>query len=119
MPSFLCMLLAALFVLAGVLHFVAPKPYVRMVPDYLPAHLALVYISGAFEILGGLLLLLPATRSFAAWGLIALLIAVFPANVHMALHHIGIGAKPPPQWMLWARLPLQLVMIAWAYKFTA
>jgi len=105
-------------VAAGVLHFLKPKVYVRMMPEWLPAHLALVYASGVFEVAGGLGLLLPATRSAAAWGLIALFIAVFPANVNMAVKGIGLGRTPPPAWVLWARLPLQGVLIAWAYWFT-
>src|SRR5471030_1021204 len=94
MASLSCVFLSLLFLLAGVLHFVYPKTYLRMMPPYVPAPLAMVYISGVCEILGGAGLLIPVTRSMAAWGLIALLIAVFPANVHMALHHIGIGRKP-------------------------
>jgi uncharacterized membrane protein len=104
----------------GVLHFVRPKPFVRIVPAYLPAPLALVYISGFFEILGGFGLLLPATRAWAAWGLIALYLAVFPANVYMLTHNVSLDPKKPiPRWALWLRLPFQLVFIAWAYWFTA
>ena len=117
--------LAALYLLAitmvaiGVLHFVRPKPFVRIVPDYLPAHLVLVYISGLFEILGGVGLLIPATRAWAAWGLIALYIAVFPANIYMLTENISLDPKKPiPRWALWARLPFQFVFIAWAYWFT-
>ena len=117
--------LAALYLLAfamvaiGILHFVRPKPFVRIVPKYLPAPLALVYISGFFEILGGLGLLIPGTRSWAAWGLIALYIAVFPANVYMLTHDISLDPRNPiPRWALWLRLPFQLVFIAWAYWFT-
>jgi uncharacterized membrane protein len=113
-----CVILAVLMVFAGTLHFVAPKGYIRIVPNWLPAPRALVIVSGAFEILGGLGLLLSATRAWAAWGLIALLVAVFPANVNMAVNRIGFGRKPTPQWLLWARLPLQAVLIAWAYEFT-
>ncbi len=104
----------------GVLHFVQPKPFVRIVPKYLPAPLALVYISGFFEIAGGVGLLVPATRVAAAWGLIALYIAVFPANIYMLTHNISLNPrKPIPRWALWARLPLQFVLMAWAYWFTA
>jgi len=111
--------LAIAMIAIGVLHFVRPKPFVRIVPDYLPAPLALVYISGFFEILGGLGLLLPATRAWAAWGLIALYVAVFPANIHMLTHNISLDPKKPiPRWALWLRLPFQLVFIAWAYWFT-
>ncbi|HET6416163.1 MAG TPA: DoxX family protein [Polyangiales bacterium] len=117
--------LAALYLLAfamvaiGILHFVRPKPFVRIVPKYLPAPLALVYISGFFEILGGLGLLIPSTRSWAAWGLIALYIAVFPANIYMLTDNISLDPrKPIPRWALWLRLPFQLLFIAWAYWFT-
>ena len=111
--------LAAVMVGVGVLHFVQPKPFVRIVPKYLPAPLALVYISGFFEIAGGVGLLFPATRVWAAWGLIALYLAVFPANIYMLTHNISLDPrKPIPRWMLWLRLPFQLVFIAWAYWFT-
>lgn len=118
--------LVALWVLAvamigiGVLHFVRPKPFVRIVPKYLPAPLALVYISGLFEILGGIGLLIPETRAWAAWGLIALYVAVFPANVYMLTDNVSLDPrKPIPRWALWLRLPFQLVFIAWAYWFTS
>jgi uncharacterized membrane protein len=107
--------LAVLMVVAGALHFVFPKGYVRIVPAYLPAPLTLVYLSGLAESLGGLGLLFPPTRTLAAWGLILLFIAIFPANVNMAVNHIGFTRAPPPSWLLWARLPLQGVLIAWAY----
>lgn len=109
----------ALFMIGGGLnHFLAPTPYVAMMPASLPWHLELVYVSGVFEILGGLGLLLPRTRRLAAWGLIALLIAIFPANLNMAINHLPLAGKHVPQWALWARLPLQAVLIAWAWWFT-
>lgn len=103
---------------AGANHFYNPAPYLGMMPEVLPAHEALVYISGVAEIAGGLGLILPATRKLAAWGLIALLIAVFPANINMAVNDLPLGNDPVPTWALWARLPLQLVAIAWAWWFT-
>lgn len=114
----LLVLLSIAMIVAGCLHFKVPQAYVKMMPAFLPAHLPLVYVSGVAEILCGLGLLLPQTRVLSAWALIALLIAVFPANVNMAVHHIGIGDRPPVPWMLWARLPVQGVLIAWAYWFT-
>lgn len=116
-------LMAALYVLAGTMHFVAPGFYVQMMPAYLPWHLALVYVSGVCEIALGLGLLVPRLRRIAAWGVILLLIAVFPANVNMAVHSIvpaGLPAwMPPPRPSgLWLRLPMQLVLIAWAYLHT-
>lgn len=111
----------ALFMVAiGVLHFLRPKPFVRIVPKQLPAPLALVYVSGFFEVLGGIGLLIPETQAWAAWGLIALYIAVFPANINMLVNDISLNPKKPiPRWALWLRLPFQFVFIAWAYWFTA
>lgn len=106
--------LAFLMINAGAAHFLKPKIFLRIVPNYLPAPLALVYISGFFEVLFGVGLLIPKIQSIAAWGLILLFIAVFPANVHMAIHKIPFGEKPTPEYLLWLRLPLQLVLIAWA-----
>jgi uncharacterized membrane protein len=108
-------LLAVIMAAAGVYHFVNPQIYVSIMPKYLPWHLGLVYISGFLEILFGAGLL---TRfsSLAAWGLIALFVAVFPANLNMALH-----PELAPQIssvLLWFRLPLQAVLIWWAWQFT-
>lgn len=105
--------LAVLFIGAGITHFVAPTAFLRIVPPYLPAPLLLVYLSGAAELAGGLGLLLPATRRWAIWGLILLLLAVFPANVYMLQTH-GAGL-PVPLWALWLRLPLQAVLMAWVW----
>ena len=108
--------LALGFVAIGVYHFVDPAKFARIVPPYLPWHYELALISGACEIIGGVCLLVPRLQRAAAWGLIALLVAVFPANVHMALHPELFPEAPPPVW--WGRLPLQPVLIAWAYWFT-
>ena len=111
--------LATVMIAIGALHFARPRPFVRIVPKYLPAPLMLVYVSGFFEILGGIGLLVPSTRPWAAWGLIALYIAVFPANVYMLTDNVSLDPKKPiPRWALWLRLPFQLVFIAWAYWFT-
>ena len=104
-------LLGVFFVVAGIGHFIAPRFYLAIMPPALPWPLALIYISGVAEILGGLGVLTPATRKLAGWGLIVLLVAVFPANIYAALH--GMGSIP--SWVLWARLPLQIVFIAWVY----
>ena len=101
------------FVLAGLLHFFNPEPYLRIMPAYLPWHLALVYVSGLFEIAGGTGLMLPGLKRPAAWGLVALLVAVFPANVNMAVNGLPFGNQAVSAWVLWARLPLQAVFIAW------
>jgi uncharacterized membrane protein len=111
-------LLTAFMVAAGVNHFVNPDPYVKMMPGYLPAHLELVYVSGIAEILGGLGLILPATRRLAAWGLVLLLVAIFPANLNMAIHGLPLGDTPVPTWAAWGRLPLQLLLIYWAWVYT-
>ncbi len=110
--------LTVLMVAAGANHFVSPEPYVAMVPAVLPSPDLLVYVSGAAEILGGLGLILPATRQLAAWGLIVLFVAVFPANLNMAINHLPLGSHAIPTWALWARLPLQVVLIWWASSFT-
>ena len=108
-------LLTVFMVVAGANHFVAPAAYVAMMPSVLPAPAVLVYISGVAEILGGLGLILPATRRLAGWGLIALFVAIFPANINMAVHHLSLGGRELPTWALWARLPLQIVLVVWAY----
>ena len=108
-------ILSALFVIAGLAHFAFTNVYASIVPNYLPAHRELVWISGVAEIAGGFGLLYRRTRRAAAWGLIALLIAVFPANLWMAQH-----ADQWPRisaWLLWARLPLQLPLIGWAARY--
>jgi uncharacterized membrane protein len=97
-----------IFPTAGILHFVIPKTYEAIMPDYLPAHRELVYASGVAEAAGGAALLStnPTVRKYGAWWLIATLVAVFPANLHMALNPERF--KKIPQPLLWARLPLQL-----------
>jgi uncharacterized membrane protein len=101
---------------AGLNHFINPAPYEAMMPEALPAHAALVAISGIAEIAGGLGLIFPATRKLAAYGLILLFVAVFPANVNMAINDLPLGSNRLPTWALWARLPLQIVFIWWAYR---
>jgi uncharacterized membrane protein len=118
MKTALRWLLTVFMVVAGVGHFISPDVYVAMMPSALPAKLALVYLSGVAEIAGGLGLILPATRRAAAWGLIALFLAVLPANINMAVHHLPIGERVVAPWILWARLPLQAVLVAWAWWFT-
>ncbi|AEM58976.1 DoxX family protein [Haloarcula hispanica] len=113
--------MALLYVVAGGLHFVVPELYVQIVPPVLPAALALVYLSGVAEIAVGLGLLVPRTRSYAAWATIALLVAIFPANVYMAVSMVtieGTGGGDPSVLVRWARLPLQGVLILWAYWYT-
>jgi len=111
-------ILAVFMIFVGVQHFINPAPFVRIVPDYLPWHLEIVYISGFFEALGGIGLLIPRLTRYAAWGLVALYVAVFPANLNMALHQLPFGDSPTPQWALWLRLPVQALLIWWAYCYT-
>ncbi len=107
-------LAAGFFVIAGVNHFWSPAIYLGMMPRWLPWPAALNVISGGAEILGGIGLLIPRTRRAAGWGLIALLIAVFPANVHVALQGEMPGTSFAP-WVLWARLPFQVLFVAWVW----
>lgn len=109
--------LAGFFTFAGVMHFVIPKRYESIMPPYIPRHREAVQVSGIAEIAGGIGLLLPATRRASSWGLLALLAAVFPANLHMALHPDQVrGAKDIPRWALWARLPLQFPLMVWVWR---
>jgi uncharacterized membrane protein len=103
-------------VLAGINHFAHTPFYVAMMPAYLPWHLPLVYSSGVAEIALGMLMCLRRYAWLAGSGMIALLIAVFPANLQMALHPELYPAYP--EWALWLRLPLQLPLMAWAYWYT-
>ncbi len=108
--------LGVFFVGGGVNHFLNPDFYVGIMPPYLPAHLELVYLSGVFEILGGILVLVPRVRAVAGWGLVVLLLAIFPANIHMALSPEQFPELPV--FAHYLRLPLQAVFIAWAYWAT-
>ena len=110
------LIMAALYIVAGSLHFLLTPAYMRIMPSYLPTPRLLVQISGAAEILGGLGLLLPATQTAAAWGIIALLIAVFPANLTMVTDPSRFPSVP--LWAAWLRLPLQLPLIYWAWLYT-
>lgn len=108
--------MAALYIFAGVNHFLKPHLYERIIPPFLGNAKTLNILAGIAEIILGILLLFQDIRPFAAWGIIALLIAVFPANVYMLLNkkaHLGL-----PYWLLLLRLPLQLVLIYWAYIYT-
>lgn len=111
-------LLAILFLVAGSLHFIAPHVYLRIVPPSLPVPLAIVYISGIAEILGGVGLLFPTTRQAAAWGLVILLVAVLPANIYMATAHLAAPGIMGQSWAQWLRIPLQLPLIYWAWLYT-
>lgn len=99
----------------GALHFVRAEAFVQIMPPFLPAPLWLVWISGVFEILGGVGVLVPRVRALAGWGLVLLYLAVFPANVYMALEPVAIDGVVPDRWVVWARLPLQplFMWVAW------
>ncbi len=113
------LLMGLFYVLAGINHFRDPDFYLPMMPDYLPAHFLLVQLSGVAEIALGLGVWIKPLRRWAAWGVIALLIAVFPANLHVALHDIPLGDNPEGLGVFnWVRLPLQAVLIAWAWWHT-
>ena len=109
-------LLGGLFMIAGANHFVNTPFYVSIMPPYLPWHTALVYVSGAAELVLGAMLCTRTRERLAAWGLIALVIAVTPANLHMAFHTELYSQYNPV--VLWLRLPLQGALIAWVYCFT-
>jgi uncharacterized membrane protein len=112
-------IMAAFYVFAGVMHFVRPDFYLPMMPPYLPWHPALVFLSGVAELVLGVAVLIPALRGAAAWGIILLLIAIFPANLHIALHNVPVfdNVEGAGIWN-WVRLPFQLVLILWAWWYT-
>lgn len=116
MKTALLYLMALAYVAAGIYHFVNPKLYMKIMPPYLPYHLQLIYISGAIEIALGVLLIPESTRPIAAWLIIFLLVAVFPANIQMAINFWQKNSSS--LWMAIARLPLQVVLIWLAWLFT-
>lgn len=112
-------LMAVFYVVGGINHFANTDFYMPMMPPYLPLHLELVYLSGIAEIVLGVAVLMPSLRWLAAWGIIALLIAVFPANLHIALHNVPLGGRAEGLGIWnWVRLPFQAVFIAWAWWYT-
>jgi uncharacterized membrane protein len=108
-------LLAIFMIGAGTMHFVRTDFYVKIMPPYLPLHRELVYLSGVFEIVLGVSLLIPRLSRLAAWGIIALLIAVFPANIYVYQHQDLVPGSPILHFL---RLPLQGVFLLWAYWHT-
>ncbi len=109
-------LLCLFFVFAGVMHFVNPPFYLRIMPPYLPWHLFLVYLSGVIEIALGVLVIIPQYTKLAAWGLIALLLAVYPANIYVFMNQQLYPELP--RLFHWIRMPLQFVCLAWAWWYT-
>ena len=112
------LLVGAGFILAGALHFILPAPYLSIMPPALPHPLALVYISGVAEIIGGVGMLVPATRRAAGIWLVLLLLAVFPANVQMLINWRAEGVPAWKESLAWLRLPLQAVLIAWVWRLS-
>jgi uncharacterized membrane protein len=108
-------ILALFFTLAGLNHFISPGIYLPLMPDYLLWHLPLIYLSGLAEMIGGIGICVPKWRKLAGWWLIAVLVAVFPSNIHMLIHDVPLGGAAVPSWIFWARLPLQGVLMAWIY----
>ena len=109
-------LMAAIYILAGIMHFVKPKVYLKIMPPALPFHKGLVYLSGLCEMVFGAMLLFDSTQSIGAWGLIATLIGVYPANIYMLSSYKG-----KRKWYriaLWIRLPIQFLLIYWAWLYT-
>jgi uncharacterized membrane protein len=112
------LLMATLYLTTGTLHFIHTQTYLAIMPPYIPAHRTLVLLTGAAEIAGGLGILtpIPTLQRTAAWGLVALLIAVMPANIYMVTNHANFPNIP--LWAVWLRLPLQLPLIYWAWFYT-
>ena len=108
-------IMTALYIIAGMMHFINPKFYLAMMPDFIPFHKFCVYASGVVEIVLGVLLLFENYRPLAAWGIIGLLIAVFPANINMLINSQKFKATPP--YVLWIRLPIQFIFIWLAYQY--
>ncbi|MCF0052809.1 DoxX family protein [Dyadobacter sp. LJ53] len=109
-------IMAALYIFTGIMHLLRPKGFMQIMPKYLPWHYELVLLSGICEILFALLLLFPATRATGAWLIVILLIAVFPANIQMAIDFYQ--KHNPYLWLTLLRLPLQLILIWWAWLYT-
>lgn len=111
--------MAVFYMVAGAMHFVRADVYMPMMPPYLPWHAGLVFLSGVAEVALGAAVLVPSLRRLAAWGIILLLIAVFPANIHIALHNVPLfGATEGAGIGNWIRLPVQGLLIWWAWIYT-
>ncbi len=115
MKKVLLYLMGVLYVLAGINHFVHTDFYLKMIEGFLPQATLLVQLSGVAEIVLGVGIMIPSSRRISAWGIILLLIAVFPANINMAIHSADWNMNPLG---LYLRLPIQLLLIYWAYSYT-
>jgi uncharacterized membrane protein len=119
LKSILLWVMGIFYVVAGMNHFRAPDFYLPMMPPYLPLHSELVFLSGLAEVVLGVAVLIARFRQLAAWGIILLLIAILPANIHIALHNVPLGGAPEGLGIWnWVRLPFQGVLIAWAWWYT-
>jgi len=111
--------MAVFYIVAGLMHFIRPDFYMPMMPPYLPWHAGLIFLSGVAELVLGIAILIPSLRPLAAWGIIALLIAIFPANLHIALYNVPVFGNPEGAGIWnWVRLPVQLLLILWAWWYT-
>lgn len=108
--------MAVLYILAGVNHFLNPETFRKIMPPWLPWHDVLIYVTGVLEMAFGVLLFPLRTRRFAAWGIVFLLIAIFPANIQMALNYVKTNHHQA--WLAVLRLPVQVLLIWWAWWFT-
>lgn len=116
MKKFFNYLLSLFYVLAGVNHFLNPNLYMEIMPGFLPWHYLLVIISGILEIILGIIVLIPSLRRYGAWGIIFLLIVIFPANIQMAVN--WYYDDNPYLWLTIIRLPIQILLITWAWVYT-
>jgi len=111
-------ILSIAMIVIGAKHFTDPEPFVKIVPDSIPYQWSLVYISGFIEVLAGVGLLIPQFSRVAAWTLVVLYIAVFPANLYQAINNINVPGLPHDPPLIWLRLPFQALLVAWAWWFT-
>ncbi len=109
--------MGCIYILAGLNHFRVPKVYMTIMPPWIPYPQFLIFISGVIEVILGVAVMWPPTTSLAAWGIVALLIAVLPPHIHMIQNHKQWVMIPT--WALWLRLPLQGALMLWAYSFTS
>jgi uncharacterized membrane protein len=110
-------LFAGIFIVSGFLHFFLPGPYLRIIPPSLPWPRLLLRISGSAEIAGGIGLLFARFRRAAAYGIMLLLVAVFPANLYMAIAHVSFPGMAGESWVQWLRVPMQIPLLAWALYY--
>lgn len=104
--------MSGMYIFAGIMHFVKPRLYKKVIPPYLPRPALLVTLSGIAEIILGIALLVPSLRTYAIWGLILMLLVFLPVHIYMLQKNFGM-----PRWMLWLRIPLQFLLIWWAYFY--